>query len=128
MFLIILISFIASASVPLFYRIGPKFARIVMPAVPMIIFLYFSSLYSGVISGDNIRLSIPWFTALDVNFSFYIDGLGLLFSLLISGIGFVVFLFATGYMKGDSLEPRFFIYLYIFMGAMIGVVTADNLI
>jgi len=69
----------------------------------------------------------PWIPTLGFNLSFYLDGLSLLFALLISGIGTLVFLYASGYLKGDPLLGRFYAYLAFFTAAMIGLVLSDNI-
>src|SRR5690606_29605783 len=56
------------------------------------------------------------------------DGLSLLFSLLISGIGALIYFYASSYLKKDPFINRFYCYLTIFMGAMLGLVLSDNLI
>src|SRR5690606_27524434 len=56
-------------------------------------------------------------------------GLSLLFTLLISGIGLLVVLYSIYYLdeERDALQ-RFYVYLLLFMGAMLGVVLSDNLL
>lgn len=73
--------------------------------------------------------TIPWIPSLDINFTVSLDGLGLLFSLLISGIGSLVVLYSIFYLdrKKEALQA-FYIYLLLFMGAMLGVVLSDNII
>ncbi|HSQ71353.1 MAG TPA: proton-conducting transporter membrane subunit, partial [Rubrivivax sp.] len=56
------------------------------------------------------------------------DGLAWLFALLITGIGALVVLYAAWYLDPADPAPRFFTFLLLFMGAMLGVVLADNLI
>ena len=63
-----------------------------------------------------------------INLDFKVDGLALLFSLLITGIGALVFLYSTAYMKGHEYIGRFYSYLCIFMASMLGVVLSDNLL
>lgn len=63
-----------------------------------------------------------------MNFDLYLDGLGLLFSLLISGIGSLVVLYSIGYLSKSEQLGNFYCYLLLFMGAMLGVVLSDNVI
>ncbi|EER7200627.1 Na+/H+ antiporter subunit A, partial [Escherichia coli] len=58
----------------------------------------------------------------------YVDGLGLLFSLLITGVGSLVVLYSIGYLSQSEQLGNFYCYLLLFMGAMLGVVLSDNLI
>ena len=57
-----------------------------------------------------------------------VDGLSLLFALLITGIGAFILLFAGEYMKGYPQRGRFTLFLVGFMLAMLGLVLADNLV
>ena len=63
-----------------------------------------------------------------MNFDLYLDGLSILFSLLITGIGSLVVLYSIGYLSKSEQLGNFYCYLLLFMGAMLGVVLSDNLI
>ena len=71
---------------------------------------------------------MPWLPALGLDFGLRLDGLAWLFALLITGIGALVVLYAAWYLDPADPAPRFFTFLLLFMGAMLGVVLADNLI
>ncbi|WP_137937508.1 monovalent cation/H+ antiporter subunit A [Chitinivorax sp. B] len=78
--------------------------------------------------GLDISYSHRWLPALGLRFSLSLDGLGYLFGLLIAAIGLLVVVYARYYLsRADSL-PRFYSYLLLFMGAMLGVVWSDNLL
>ena len=96
--------------------------------LPLAITVYFTALLGRVADGNALRISYSWVPSLNVNFSFYLDGLSLLMALLISGIGTLVVIYAGGYMAGDKDIGRFFMLLFLFMGAMLGLVLADNVI
>ena len=87
-----------------------------------------ASMVPGVAAGETYRASVDWVPDIGVSLSFYIDGLSLLFALMISAIGVIVALYASAYLRGHRYYGRFFVYLLAFMAAMLGVVTADNLI
>jgi hypothetical protein len=70
----------------------------------------------------------PWMPSLDIALHFRLDGLSLLFGLIVTGTGFLVTLFAASYMAGHPHTGRFFVYLHTFMLAMLGIVMADNLL
>jgi len=79
--------------------------------------------------GETVVRSIPWIPSIDIYFTIYLDGWGLLFSLLITGIGSLVVLYSIYYLdKGKEALGHFYVYLLMFMGAMLGVVLSDNLI
>ncbi len=81
-----------------------------------------------VFGGQVLRWSVQWLPALGLQFGFRMDGLAWLFALLICGIGALVVLYAAYYLGEDDPPARFFMFLLLFMGAMLGVVLADNLI
>ncbi|MCC2689047.1 MAG: mrpA 2 [Rhizobiaceae bacterium] len=85
-------------------------------------------LYPVVADGRSARMSIDWVPSLGLEFSLRMDGLAWLFALLITGIGFLVVVYARYYMAAEDPVPRFFSYFLAFMGAMLGIVVAGNLI
>jgi len=82
----------------------------------------------AVAAGDVPLFSVPWVGAIGLDFALRLDGLSLLFAGLIVGIGLLVILYAHYYLSDEDRNGRFFAYLLLFMGAMLGVVTADNLL
>ncbi|WP_424812326.1 monovalent cation/H+ antiporter subunit A [Roseococcus sp. YIM B11640] len=84
--------------------------------------------YSGVSSGEVLRHTIPWIPELGLEIAFRLDGFATLFAFMISGIGFLVVLYARYYMAPEDPIPRFFAFLLAFMGSMMGVVLSGNLI
>jgi multicomponent Na+:H+ antiporter subunit A len=90
--------------------------------------VYWASLTNAVAAGQTLSVSWPWVPSLGVNLSFYIDGLSLLFALLISGIGALIVIYAGGYLAGHPQLARFYFYILLFMAAMLGLVLCGNLI
>lgn len=86
------------------------------------------SLAPAVFSGTVQRSGWEWLPELGLNLSFRLDGLSLLFGLLITGIGLLVILYARYYLSERDDLGRFYSFLLLFMGAMIGIVLADNLL
>lgn len=73
-------------------------------------------------------VELPWAPSLGLTLSFNLDGLGLLFAILIAGIGSLVVLYASSYLEGHAQASRFYASLFAFMGAMLGVVLSDNIL
>ncbi len=65
---------------------------------------------------------------LNVGVSFYVDALTLTMMLVITGVGFLIHLYSVGYMADDEGFSRFFAYMNLFVGAMLLLVMADNLL
>ncbi len=82
----------------------------------------------AVFGGQVLRFGVPWVASLGLDFGFRMDGLAWLFALLITGIGALVVLYAAWYLDASDPAPRFYVYLLLFMGAMLGVVMASNLV
>ncbi len=73
-------------------------------------------------------VSIPWMPGLGLALSLRLDGLSLFFGVLVLGIGLLIVLYARSYLASDDHAARFLCFLILFMGSMLGVVTAENLL
>lgn len=126
---IILIPFIFAIIVPFLYRyINSKIHPGWMVAVvPSFIFISLLLQIPEIAGGETFFSSVPWIPSLNLHFSIYIDGLAILFGLLISGIGFLVIIYSIFYMSKREALHNFYVYLLMFMGAMLGVVFIDNI-
>ena len=82
----------------------------------------------AVFDGAALTWSMPWIPSLGLDLSFRLDGLGLLFALLILAIGLLVVLYAAYYLSDEPRLNRFYALLMLFTGAMLGVVLAGNLL
>ncbi|MGK0673296.1 MAG: monovalent cation/H+ antiporter subunit A [Halothiobacillaceae bacterium] len=78
--------------------------------------------------GETIVQSWNWLPAVGLSFAFRLDGLALLFALLILGIGLLIVLYARYYLSARDSMGRFYAYMLLFMGSMLGVVLSENLI
>src|SRR3990167_615697 len=126
--IIIAIFFIALlAPVGVRYLHGPTLGWS-LAIIPSVLFIYFIHLIPSIVQGRTLYSSIPWVADLGVNFSFYIDGLSLLFALLITGIGIPIVIYSAPYLKGRPHVGAYYAYLFLFMGAMLGLVLSNNLI
>lgn len=97
--------------------------------IPVVLFGLYTTLLPMVQRGETHSSSFDWIPSLDISFISYIDGLSLLFSLLITGIGSLVVLYSIFYLdKTREQLHNFYVYLLLFMTAMLGVVQSDHLI
>lgn len=120
--------FIAALLAPLIQRFSRPFAGWVLALVPGGIFLFLLTLIEPVIAGGTVSARIGWVPAYDLDLSFLVDGLSLTFALTISGIGTLIVLYSGAYLKGHPHLGRFLAFLLAFMGAMLGLVLADNML
>jgi multicomponent K+:H+ antiporter subunit A len=84
--------------------------------------------YPQVTDGGVIRYRANWIPELGLEFTLRMDGLAWVLAMLITGIGFLVVLYARYYMSPADPVPRFFSLLLAFAGAMLGVVLSGNLV
>lgn len=97
--------------------------------VPVVLLIYYTSFIQTTMSGETAVSSLPWIPSLGISFVSYIDGLSLLFTLLITGIGALVVLYSIFYLdKNRENLGNFYVYLLMFMTAMLGIVQSDNVI
>jgi multicomponent Na+:H+ antiporter subunit A len=96
--------------------------------LPLALTGYFLSLIGPVTRGGPLTARLPWVPPLGVDLSFHLDGLSLLFALLICGVGALVVIYAGSYLEGEPRLGRFYFWLLLFMAAMLGLVLAGNLV
>lgn len=101
---------------------------ILISLIPLGLFIYFLQYIPSIASNQVITESQQWIPSFGVNLDFRLDGLAMLFSLMITGIGTLVFAYTSSYLKGHVYLDRFYAYLLVFMAAMLGLVLSDNLI
>ncbi|TQD40484.1 putative monovalent cation/H+ antiporter subunit A [Haloflavibacter putidus] len=116
----------------IFLIFGGKFIKgkfsLVSSLIPLSLFVYFSRFIGQVSQGEVIERTYQWIPSFGVNLTFRLDGLSLLFSLMITGIGFLVFMYTSAYLRNHKYLDRFYGYLSVFMAAMLGLVLSDNMI
>ena len=95
---------------------------------PAALAVYFGTEWLGGSPGAAFFVELPWAPSLGLSLSFNLDGLGLLFATLITGIGALIVLYASRYLEGHPQASRFYASLFAFMGAMLGVVLSDNIL
>src|SRR5688572_17431545 len=84
--------------------------------------------YPQVAGGGLLRESFAWVPAAGLGLTLRLDGFAWMFAALVTGIGFLVAVYARYYMSAEDPVPRFFSFFLAFMGAMLGIVMSGNLI
>ncbi|SDL28767.1 multisubunit potassium/proton antiporter, PhaA subunit /multisubunit potassium/proton antiporter, PhaB subunit [Modicisalibacter muralis] len=126
--LIVLLPLLGSL-VPLMGSNERRNACATMTAVAPTIALGIALAYMGqVLDGDIPRAAVSWIPALGLELAMRLDGLSLLFVLLILGIGLLIILYTRFYLADGDDMPRFYAFLMLFMTSMLGIVMADNLL
>lgn len=80
------------------------------------------------LDGGIVSQQLSWIPLLGLDLALRVDGLTLLFGLLILGIGSLIIIYAGYYLASSENDGRFFSYMMLFMTAMLGIVMADNLL
>jgi len=125
---IILAPFIMATCIAIFYRnIKRNWVGWIVLFIPIILFLTLTTYIPRVANGHTFSNTYEWIPSLNINFTTYLDGLSLMFSLLITGVGSLVILYSIFYLSQKEALHHFYCYLLLFMGAMLGVVLSDHL-
>jgi len=109
----------------------PRLGRAELPvalAAPVAITAWLLGQLPVISRGGALAERRGWVPALDLELAFRLDGLSLLFALLIAGIGALIICYTAGYLHGNRRRRRFYLYLLLFMASMLGVVLADNVL
>ncbi|WP_320200968.1 monovalent cation/H+ antiporter subunit A [Agrobacterium sp. rho-13.3] len=85
-------------------------------------------LYTSVKGGAVLKYDLEWLPQLGLNFTLRLDAFAWMFTVLITGIGLLVVLYARYYMSAEDPIPRFFAFFLSFMGSMLGIVLSGNVI
>lgn len=128
--LLIFLPIVAALFVPLLFRkLKDIHTGWFVLFVPLALFIYYLGFIKTTMDGGHAISELSWIPSLGISFISYIDGLSLLFTLLITGIGALVVLYSIFYLdKHKEKLNHFYVYLLIFMSAMLGVVQSDNII
>lgn len=126
--LVVLLPFIGAMFAPLFVQAG-RTAIAIAASVPALIAL--AALYphwQTLADGGVLVQTYQWLPALGISFSLRLDGLSLLFALLILIIGLLIIVYARYYLKAKENVGKFYSLLLCFKGAMLGIVLSSNLL
>jgi len=92
----------------------------------------FGHVVAGWLHGSAIRdtVNFTWiqFGATNVDLGWVLDPLSAVMLVMVSFVGLLIFIYSTGYMAHDENFTRFFCFLALFAGAMLGVVIANSLL
>ena len=126
--IIALLPFIGALVPGVMIRAG-RTACAMFTAVPTAIALVMLMILApAVLRGEVIQAELQWLPQLGLSASFFLDGLGLLFACMITGVGLLITLYARFYLSGDDPMGQFYTYLLLFQGAMLGIVLSDNIL
>jgi NADH-quinone oxidoreductase subunit L len=130
------IPLIASCFVPLIGKYSEKARNGFVIAIMSIVAALAVSLIPGVWSGSGeaVTYTFSWLPTLNgdlanaITAGVYIDPLSVLFTCLVAFFGVIIAVYSLGYMKGEEGLTRYYYLLLLFIGSMIGLVLADNML
>ncbi|MFT4930996.1 MAG: multicomponent Na+:H+ antiporter subunit A, partial [Natronomonas sp.] len=119
----IFLPFAGAVAIPFVYRAIGERTAYVAAGIAAVSFLLVASLL-----GSEGLVTVQWIPSLGVALRLYVDGLALLIGFLASGIGVLILAYSGGYMHGEPFQPKYYASLLVFMGSMLGVAFAGDLI
>jgi multicomponent Na+:H+ antiporter subunit A len=115
--------FVTAAVTPLVYRVVGERTAYFAASVALVCLGLVASLL-----GTTGSVVVPWIPSYGVSLAFYVDGLALLIGFLATGIGVLIFTYSGGYMHDEPGQAKYYATLLAFMGSMLGVAFAADLI
>lgn len=91
-------------------------------------FILLLSQAKSVFKGSALIQSWQWLPQVGIDFSFRLDALALIFALLITGIGTLIYIYAYYYLNAKNSLSKLYALLMLFMAAMLGISLSNNLI
>lgn len=128
MLLVVLSSFVFALFLIPFGKVLKGRWSFLISLLPLGLFTFFLGKIPTIMAEGAILEQNQWVPQFGVNLDFNLDGLSLIFALMITGVGTLVFIYTSYYLKGHNYLDRFFGFLCLFMGAMLGLVLSENLI
>ena len=122
---VVFLPFLAAALTPLVYRVLGERTAYFAAAAALACLGLVTSLW---LDGAHGVVAVEWIPSLGVSLAFYVDGLALLISFLASGVGVLILAYSGGYMHGEPAQPKYYATLLAFMGSMLGVALAGDLV
>jgi NADH-quinone oxidoreductase subunit L len=119
---------VSSLFITLTQRLGGKVRKYFAVSVSLVTAVLALSMipdvYFNTVSNPESNASwIPW---IGINLGVHVDPLSIFFANLIAFFGFVVIIYSWGYMAGEEGLTRYYFFMLLFIGSMIGLVMADN--
>jgi len=116
---------VASLFVPLIARGSAKARNAFVVTIAAITAFLAFTLIPAVSSGTSVNLVATWIPG-NINAGIFLDPLSVLFACLIGFFGLIIAIYSLGYMKHEENLTRYYFFLLLFIGSMIGLVISDN--
>ncbi len=122
--------FLVALMAPSLIKRFPKNAAWIAMAAPLLSAWALYRLYGewAAGGGETITRVIPWVPAGEVEISFMVDGLSLMWGFLVAGMGVLIIAYSHWYLDEEEALGRYYGFLVAFMGSMLGAVLSDHLL
>jgi NADH-quinone oxidoreductase subunit L len=119
---------VSSLFVPLTQRLGGKARNYFVVSVSLVTTVLALSMIPDVYFNtvSNPESTASWISWLGINLGVRVDPLSIFFASLIAFFSSIVIIYSLGYMAGEEGLTRYYFFMLLFMGSMIGLVMADN--
>ena len=128
LFLIVALPFLGALLPGLMNSTGRVACAGVTFMVSLLAFIGLMTHLPAVMAGELVTARLDWVPLLGLNVTLMLDGLGFFFAMLILGIGLLIIAYARFYLSREDNMGKFFTYLLLFQGAMVGIVLSDNIL
>ena len=126
--LIALLPFLGAVFPALMIRSSRNASALAAGAVTLTSLTLLLSYAPSVFAGEVVQAHFNWLPSLGLNATFFLDGLGFFFALLILAIGLLIIIYARFYLSEPDPMGLFYVYLLLFQGAMVGITLSDNIL
>ena len=126
--LIVLLPFAGAILPALMIRVGRNACAIATGCVTATALLLLLVQAPRVFAGEVVTARWEWLPRLGLDVDFFLDGLAFLFAGLILAIGLLIIVYARAYLDKRDPMGRFYVFLLLFQGAMVGIVLSDNIL
>jgi len=123
-----LIPIIGSLSMPFLAKINSKLRDWAAFIFVVISSIFTISMLPDVYNGHSADIHVQWIPYLNLTLGVLVDPLSIFMASLVSFIGALILLYSIGYMADEEGLTRYFFFILLFIGGMIGLVMADNFI
>ena len=128
LFLVLAIPFLAAFLVALCRRAPRRAIAWMAGLAPLLSLAILAPLEIQTLRGEVPAATLAWAAQAGLLLSVRLDGLAGMFALMVLGIGALVVMYARYYLDEEDSAPRFFAFLLLFMGSMLGLVMSGNLL
>ncbi len=129
MLILVAAQFLTAAACPLVVRRWGAGAFVAVALVPLAGVLWLLTRLPGVVDGGAREVVLPWVPSIGAELAFRLGALQWLMATVVLGVGALVLAYCAWYFaRADAGLPRFAGVLVAFMGAMLGLVLADDLL